>query len=155
MKKLTKEEFIRKSKIKHGNKFDYSLVEYKDFNKSKINIICPIHGIINITPSQHINYDCAKCKGKGKFTTDEIIEQFEKVHGKLYDYSLVEYKGDSKKVKIICREHGLFEIQPNAHKKLKQGCSICGHKKSGENQRLTKEKFIERIENIFGKNKLT
>lgn len=36
-KRLTTKEFIEKAKKKHGDKYDYSLVEY---NKTKIKIIC-------------------------------------------------------------------------------------------------------------------
>ena len=42
-KKLTIEEFINRSNITHNNKYDYSKVEYKD-NRTKVCIICPIHG---------------------------------------------------------------------------------------------------------------
>ena len=44
MKKLTTEEFIKRAKEVHGDKYDYSLVDYKNMT-TKIKIICPIHGI--------------------------------------------------------------------------------------------------------------
>jgi hypothetical protein len=37
-----------------------------------------------------------------------VIESFRKVHGDTYDYSIVEYKNTHTKVKIICKEHGVF-----------------------------------------------
>ena len=37
---MTKEEFIEKAKKVHGDKYDYSKVEYKG-NKTKVCIICP------------------------------------------------------------------------------------------------------------------
>ena len=43
MRKSTK-EFIEMSKLIHGDKYDYSLVDYKN-NKTKVEIICKIHGI--------------------------------------------------------------------------------------------------------------
>ena len=42
-KKLTTEEFIIKAKSKHNNIYDYSNVDYVN-SKTKICIICPIHG---------------------------------------------------------------------------------------------------------------
>ena len=42
-KQLTTDEFILKSHVVHGNKYDYSLVRYTS-NKLKVTIICPIHG---------------------------------------------------------------------------------------------------------------
>ena len=43
MKKLTTEEFIVKSKLIWGDRFDYSFVEYKTSN-DKVKIICREHG---------------------------------------------------------------------------------------------------------------
>ncbi len=60
---LSKEEFIKKASVVHNNKFSYSLVEYKN-NNSKINIICPIHGIFQQKPGKHLQGDgCKKCCG--------------------------------------------------------------------------------------------
>lgn len=39
-----KDDFIKKSKLIHGDRYDYSLVDYKDC-KTKVKLICPIHGI--------------------------------------------------------------------------------------------------------------
>jgi len=46
MKKLTTGEFIEKAITVHGNTYDYSGVEYVG-SKSKVEIICPKHGILN------------------------------------------------------------------------------------------------------------
>lgn len=43
MKKLTTEEFIERARKIHGNKYDYSKVNYVNA-KTKVCIICPIHG---------------------------------------------------------------------------------------------------------------
>ena len=48
------EQFIEKAKIKHGNKYDYSKVNYTNY-KTKITIICHEHGEFNMTPDSHIN----------------------------------------------------------------------------------------------------
>ena len=87
-----------------------------------------------------------------KLTTQEIIERFKNIHGSTYDYSLVNYQGDSKKVKIICKIHGMFEQQPGAHIRQRQGCPKCGIIRIGKLQQIGNDKFIERIEKIFGKN---
>ena len=42
-KRLTTEEFIEKARKIHGDKYDYSKVEYKSATE-KVIIICPIHG---------------------------------------------------------------------------------------------------------------
>ena len=68
-KKLTKEEFIKRAKLIHGNKYDYSLVNYID-SKSPVKIICPFHGIFEQKPNNHLNkHNCPKCKSsKGEIT---------------------------------------------------------------------------------------
>lgn len=53
MKKLTREEFIEKARAIHGDKYDYSKVEYVN-NSTKVCIICPVHGEFWQTPSKHI-----------------------------------------------------------------------------------------------------
>jgi|TARA_B100000029_G_scaffold186215_1_gene183573 hypothetical protein len=76
-------------------------------------------------------------------TQKEVIERFKKVHGDEYDYSLVDYNGQGKKVIIICCVHGDFRQEPVSHW-LGSGCPDCGNIKKGNSQRKTKEKFIER-----------
>lgn len=63
----------------------------------------------------------------GRFLTrNEVLKSFIKVHNNRYDYSLVEYKGNLNKVKIICREHGTFEQIPKSHKNG-NGCPKCSN----------------------------
>lgn len=57
-------------------------------------------------------------------TTEQFIEEAKKIHGNKYDYSLVEYKNNSTKVKIICPKHGIFEQKPDAHIQ-NNGCYMC------------------------------
>lgn len=58
----TTEEFIQKAKLIHGNKYDYSLVNYKTAF-SKVRIICPIHGDFEQKPNNHVNQKqgCREC----------------------------------------------------------------------------------------------
>lgn len=53
-KTLTKEEFVEKARKVHGDKYDYSKVEYVN-SKTKVCIICPKHGEFWQTPNHHIN----------------------------------------------------------------------------------------------------
>lgn len=89
-----------------------------------------------------------------KLTTQDVIDKFKSVHESMYDYSLVDYQGDSKKVKIICKIHGTFEQQPGAHGRQKQGCPHCAKEETvTRNKTLSvgNAKFVERIEQVFGK----
>ena len=58
---LTKEEFIKKACETHGNKYDYSKVDYVN-NRTKVCIICPEHGNFWQIPSSHLrDVGCPKC----------------------------------------------------------------------------------------------
>ena len=61
---MTQEEFIERCTKLWKGRFDYSLVEYKNL-KSRIKIICPVHGVYEQVASGH--YDgkqCFKCARK-------------------------------------------------------------------------------------------
>jgi hypothetical protein len=47
------ELFIKKAKEIHGNKYDYSLVNYIK-SSLKIKILCKKHGVIEQTPNNHL-----------------------------------------------------------------------------------------------------
>jgi len=131
MKKKTSKEFILSAKKIHGDRYDYSLVEYFK-NDSMIKIICPIHGVFEQTPSKHVNakQNCPKCSttilhNKQRKNIDVFISDAKKVHGDVYDYSIVNYINSKTKIKIICREHGIFEQIPSNHLNGR-GCLYCG-----------------------------
>ena len=48
-----------------------------------------------------------------KLTTKKFIDKAKNIHKDKYDYSLVEYINSKTKVKIICKEHTVFEQKPN------------------------------------------
>ena len=124
-KRLTTEEFIERSILVHGDKYDYSLMEYKNVD-TKIKIICPEHGVFEQTPHHHLNgIKCPNCSHNKKITTEEFIIKSKEIHGDRYDYSLVNYKHTKyNKIKIICPIHGIFEQAPYEHKNG-SGCPIC------------------------------
>lgn len=144
----SKEEFILKAREIHGWKYDYSKVEYKNA-ETKVCIICPLHGEFLMRPSSHLlGNSCPKCMGRG-LSQNDIIEEFRKLHGDRYDYSLVEYRKMHDKVKVICPEHGIFEITPSKHL-LGQGCKKCAYVKNGLSQRLSMEEFLKRANEAHG-----
>ena len=56
--------FIERSISVHGDRFDYSLVEYEHSN-IPVDIICKSHGIFSQKPSSHMNgQKCPKCAGE-------------------------------------------------------------------------------------------
>jgi hypothetical protein len=75
-KSLTTEQFIAKAKSIHGNKYDYSLIKYKNI-QSDILIICYKHGIFKQKPINHLHGNgCCVCnESHGENLIRKILEQ--------------------------------------------------------------------------------
>ena len=139
----TTSQFIKESIQVHGDKYDYSLVDYKGANK-KVIIICPIHSEFQQPPYDHISgANCPKCYGNVRLTLGEFISKAKQVHGDKYDYSMVDYVNNSTKIKINCLKHGEFKQYPTNHLDKKHNCPDCAG-----NRKLTLDKFIKRSNKI-------
>ena len=82
-------------------------------------------------------------------TTEQFIEKAKKVHGDLYDYSLVEYVNTQVKVEIICKIHGVF-IQRVSNHFRGSGCKKCAMKNRFNKKTKTLEQFIIRAKEVHG-----
>ena len=141
--RMTTEGFIQKAKQIHGDRYDYSKVEYVG-NKAKVCIICRDHGEFWQEARMHLSgCGCPICAGRKKMRTYDFIKKARSVHGDRYDYSKAEYKGNTEKVCIICPEHGEFWQQASNHLKG-AGCPKCGFITSSSKQRIwTRERCFE------------
>lgn len=134
-KKKTQEEFIAQAIEIHGNKYDYSKVNYIN-GRTKVCIICPIHGEFWVTPEAHLQgYQCKQCSvevraEKRRFTKEKFIEDAVATHGDKYDYSKVDYKNANTKVLIICKTCGNEFWQTPAKHVRGDGCRECAFKNS-------------------------
>lgn len=154
----TAEKFIEKSKAVHGERYDYSKVNYIN-NSTKVEIICPIHGSFWQGPTNHFigKNGCPECANvtiASKLTLNyhQFIEEANKTHGDKYSYEEVTantYKSVTDKVKIICPEHGGFWQTPISHKGG-AGCPKCGDERSKTSRLLTLDNFIEKAKVIHG-----
>ena len=136
MPRKTTEQFIKEAKKIHGDKYDYSLVEYIN-NYTKVKIICKKHGIFEQQPKPHLyGQGCKRCYKS--FTLDDFINKSKQRHNDKYDYSLSKYINDKTSIKIICPEHGMFDQTPNVH--YNHGCSKCYIEK----QSFSNDDFIKR-----------
>lgn len=153
---LTTESFIEEARKVHGDKYDYSKVEYVN-NKTKVCIICPVHGEFWQVPSSHLKgCGCEKCgKEQGgikqSYTLESFIEKAKEIHGNKYDYSKVDYKGCNKKICIICPEHGEFWQMPYSHLQG-HGCPKCMSEKNAILMMSNTEDFINKSQKIHGEN---
>ena len=73
---LTKEEFVKKARKAHGNKYDYSKSIYRR-NKYKLIITCPYHGDFTQTASDHLNGNgcqmCGENRKRAKYFNEPTI----------------------------------------------------------------------------------
>lgn len=137
--------FIEKARTKHSDRYTYERVEYVTA-KVKVIISCKEHGHFSQTPSDHLNgYGCMECGGKMRLTTSSFSKKAKEKHGDRYDYTMVDYVGNKTKVKIICKEHGVFEQTPTHHLSGK-GCRDCYIKSIA----LSKDLFIEKASESHG-----
>lgn len=127
--KYTYEEFVEKSRKAHGNKFDYSKVQYINID-TKVEIVCPIHGSFFQIPRSHFKgKGCRECAldDQGKLSPKEFINFARKIHGNKYDYTKTVYVNRKSKVTITCPIHGDFVQTAARHIKGRcSGCPKCG-----------------------------
>ncbi|AYV78263.1 MAG: hypothetical protein Edafosvirus8_13 [Edafosvirus sp.] len=112
---LTTDEIIQRAMKVHGNKYDYSYVNYVNCN-TPIIIVCKEHGKFEQLISSHIGreQECPYCSGHF-VDTKSFIKKAKRIHNNKYDYSKVEYKKYDEKIEIICKEHGIFYQKPYVH----------------------------------------
>lgn len=144
------EAFIKKAQFVHGNKYDYSNVNYIN-RKTTVEIICRKHGAFNQTPNHHLQGEgCPKCRlqkisDAKRLTTKDFIEKSTRIHSNKYDYSKVNYIVNRIPVTIICPKHGEFSQRPDDHLHG-SGCQLCAKENSIQIQSRTTDEFIKLAE---------
>ncbi|MBR4730348.1 MAG: hypothetical protein IK075_08850 [Prevotella sp.] len=162
MGKLTTDEFIKKTKVVHGDRYDYSKVRYEN-TSTKICIICKKHGEFWQTPYSHLNgHGCSKCAYEGErhrhfYSQKEIIEKLRFIFGDRYSYEKVVFKAMKVPITIVCHEkdkngveHGDFSMRPVNIFSSHQGCPKCYDDRRSRHQRKPVEIFIEEAKKIHG-----
>lgn len=153
--------FIKKAREIHGDKYDYSKVDYRD-NKTPVDIVCPnkahgINGIFSQRPDNHLMgkgcKDCGiekrsatKIKNAGK----KFFIEASKIHKGYYSYDKAIYKGKNTPITIYCPVHGYFSSQSPSNHLKGRGCTPCGRKRTAEFHSSSKEEFIEKARRIHG-----
>lgn len=146
--KMTKDDFIRRAKQVHGEKYDYSKVVYNG-SKKKVEIVCPVHGSFFQAPAMHLTgRGCKKCAtDKIRLDTAKATEKFicdaQNVHGDYYSYNKTVYTGSRNKVVITCPIHGDFEQLAQTHL-VGHGCRLCANEKN----KKTTEQFVTEAKQV-------
>ena len=135
---------INNAKQVHGDRYDYSKVEYVNA-KTKICIICKEHGEFWQRTDHHLNGSgCAKCAGVSLMSFNEFNKKANIKHDNKYSYIEKTYNGTKNKVGIICQTHGLFYQNASSHL-YGCGCPLCNG-----GVEITKEEYIKKAIEIHG-----
>lgn len=146
-KENAKATFINKSFKIHGNKYDYSQVNYIGA-KSDITILCPIHGPFSQTPNNHLNGAgcpiCGEeyCKTVRLSTSAIFIKKAKQKHPN-YSYNDSIYINAKTKITVTCLTHGPYTQLPSVHLNG-QGCPHCRSSRGEEEitNILTKKNIV-------------
>jgi very-short-patch-repair endonuclease len=154
MMRVTTKAFIEKARRVHGDRYDYSKVDYRNA-RTKVTVSCREHGDFQQTPDSHgRGIGCPTCGHvvtgkKRRLSQDEFIEKARAVHGELYDYSATHYSSSESPVEIRCLGHGVFRQAPNNHL-YGRGCPQCGRERTARSHQLTTEKFVAEARAVHG-----
>ena len=133
----TTENFVLRAREIHGDKYDYSGVEYLK-NNIHVKIKCIEHGEFLQRPYLHLSgRGCFQCGIKSKKTLEEFLQYSKEIHGEKYDYSKVKFVNNITKVVILCEKHGTFLQTPEKHLSG-QGCRACSGSLKKTNETFTK-----------------
>lgn len=115
--KLTLEEFVRRSKIVHGDRYDYSSVEYIN-GYTKVKIGCSKHGVFEQIPYSHMNTSgcphCQTSKGEERIAsilrknTINFVREYKIPNSEYklrYDFYISEHN-------VIIEFHGIQHYEP-------------------------------------------
>lgn len=122
---LTTDQFIERAKEVHKDKYDYSLVDYKN-NNEKVQIICPVHGVFSQKANGHLNgKGCNECNPYKKGDQEWFLQRARDVHGHKYSYKKTVYVNATTPIVVTCPKHGDFQTTPHWHLNSKSGCQTC------------------------------
>jgi len=158
-RKMTTAEFIQKSKIKFGDRFDYSKTEIIGMSKPII-LSCKWHGEFKTSPEHHLKSlfgCCPKCvnqyMGESQILSQsEFVKCAQAVHNNRFDYSKTVYTGCYAPIIVICRKHGEFSVAPNLHVRTKDGgCPECTKEtRHHMNSAYSTHEYITEARKIWG-----
>lgn len=144
--KLGNEGFIKRAKEKHGEKYDYSKISYKN-NTTKIEIICPEHGSFWQSPMVHMEVDncCPVCHQKSRMCLETFIKKSKDLYGNRFSYDNTVYYSMRNNINITCNRHGDFITNAANHLSgLKGGCKQCMSEFLRNSKVLSQQDFIDR-----------
>jgi very-short-patch-repair endonuclease len=136
---MTSYEFLKKAREIHGYKYLYPLLPNKITYNDKVKVLYK-DILYEQSVSKHLLGRCPE-KNTPRKTTEDFIKEAEEIWGKgKYDYSITEYKGALKRIKVIYQ--GII---------FEQIASV--HLKSAPELNMNRDWFIKRAQNKWGKDR--
>lgn len=142
-RKLDTNRFIKLANETHNGKYIYTEVEYIN-SRTKVCIICRIHGKFLQTPNSHLQgCGCPKCQSqKRRRTLEEVIEKANIIHKGKYKYDNAVYVNDRTEICVTCPTHGDF-LQKVAYHLNGNGCPKCAiENRTSKVEEVIKEALI-------------
>ncbi|WP_271554278.1 hypothetical protein [Bradyrhizobium sp. CCBAU 45394] len=144
---VSTEEFVLRAKKVHGEKYDYSDTTYV-IKRQPVTISCRQHGPFTQMPGNHLSgHGCPACHrgtaNNHKLSKAQYIARAKSVHGDTYDYSKTEYVHSQTSLAIICRTHGIFQLNAAYHLQGR-GCKACAQLRRRPPTKVDIEEFIRR-----------
>lgn len=145
-KGYTTKDFVERARKIHGDRFDYSNVQYKNYN-TPVEIICKEHGSFMQKPDVHLRgHGCPKCAKSGVKLSQEEFEN--RVYNKFPNIDLSDFKYANAASNGICKCKTCGNIWESTYITLinsSVGCPKCAIKSRAEKRSDTKEMFISKL----------
>lgn len=154
-KPLGFEEWLRRSKEIHGDRYKYIISDYVS-SHSLMTIFCSTHGKFKQKARLHLKGNgCREC-GKQvagdleRTPKEEFIRRCNEVHNYKFDYSTIHnYKNLDEHITFICPIHGKITQNGRSHMKGSD-CVKCSYEKRGKKLRGSFEDFLTQARGKFG-----
>lgn len=154
-KKVTQEEALARFRSKHGERYDYSRVEYVD-TRVKVIIGCREHGAFKQGPAEHWKGQgcalCARTRQTGAPPTPwhAVEPRLAAAHSGKYIYDGAGYRDSNSKIRATCPIHGDFWPQVASHLRGRFGCRECSYIERGQAKQVTLEEWLRSARDRFG-----
>ena len=150
----TREKWIAMATERWEGKYDYSKVIWNGV-KTKITIICPEHGDIDMLPNDHVakrkgNTGCRHCGSKNKnkdrkVTWEQFLQRANEKFNNKFTYDASSWTEFTEEVRYTCPIHGLKSQKGHVHlgtRENNMGCDECGRVHANESMRLDFDEFV-------------
>lgn len=137
-----------KNKVKIINHKLYNKIHFiTHYKNHKTNIIIrDKYGLLSVRPDHLLDKTNLTIMSAVN-QTDYFIEQSKQNNRHIYNYALTHYEGAKKNIKVICKKHGVFEIEASSHK-MGRGCPHCSMERINSSSISNTDDFVLKAKNI-------